>query len=464
VSNDLPAPESPVLSTLHEDGSRRWMHPRLSRGRFLRYRRIVAYVLIAIFTLVPYLQLNGKPLVLLNIPKREFTLLGFTFLPTDTLLLALAAVTTVVGIFLVTALFGRVWCGWMCPQTVYMEFLYRPIQRLFDGPPGPRHQPGKKKTPLRTVLKFATYLVISAFLAHTFLAYFVGVKELAQWVRSSPLEHPTAFLVMAFTTAAMMVDFAYFREQTCIVACPYGRFQSVMLDRNSLIVSYDPVRGEPRGKRGRRADTDKLGDCIDCGMCVDTCPTGIDIRNGLQLECIACTQCIDACDQVMTKLKKPTGLIRFSSQARIEGETGRLIRPRVLIYPAVMLVLLTGFGLALAGKQSADITLLRGLGKPFLELTPGEVTNQIRVKIKNRSGQDAEYKIEVVGDIPATITTSENPISVEANQSRMEPVSIAVPQSVFEDGKFDITLRISDGEDFSEEMTYRMLGPYKNSL
>jgi cytochrome c oxidase accessory protein FixG len=199
-------------------------------------------------------------------------------------------------------------------------------------------------------------------------------------------------------------------------------------------------------------------------MCVDTCPTGIDIRNGLQLECIACTQCIDACDQVMTKLKKPTGLIRFSSQARIEGEPGRLIRPRVLIYPAVMLVLLTGFGLALAGKQSADITLLRGLGKPFLELTPGEVTNQIRVKIKNRSGRDAEYKIEIVGDIPATITTSENPISVEANQSRMEPVSIAVPQSVFEDGKYDITLRISDGADFSEEMTYRMLGPYKNSL
>jgi polyferredoxin len=165
----------------------------------------------------------------------------------------------------------------------------------------------------------------------------------------------------------------------------------------------------------------------------------------------------------MTKLKKPIGLIRFSSQARIEGEPSRLVRPRVLIYPAVMLVLLGGFGFTLAGKQSADITVLRGLGKPFQELTPGEVTNQIRVKIKNRSGQDAEYKIEVVSDVPATITTSVNPIPVGVNQSRMEPVSIAVPQSVFEDGKYDITLRVSDGADFSKELTYRMLGPYTSS-
>ena len=210
----------------------------------------------------------------------------------------------------------------------------------------------------------------------------------------------------------MMFDFSFFREQTCIVACPYGRFQSVMLDRDSLIVSYDPRRGEPRGK-GRRsgAEGPPLGDCIDCARCVDTCPTGIDIREGLQMECIACTQCIDACDSVMDKIGQPRGLIRFSSQARIGGAAGRLLRPRVIIYPAAMLVLLTAFGVVLGGKQSADVTLLRGLGLPFTELKPGEITNQIRVKIKNRSGGDAEYRIGLGEGEKAESEAPVNPIA-----------------------------------------------------
>jgi cytochrome c oxidase accessory protein FixG len=317
------------MSTMRDDGSRRWMYPRRSPGRFWHARRVLAYFLIAVFTLVPYIHVGGKPLVLLDIPARQFTILGFTFLPTDTVLLALLMVSGILGIALVTALLGRVWCGWMCPQTVYMEFLYRPIERLFDGPPGIRHTPGKKSSPLRKVLKYVVYLLFSAFLAHTFLAYFVGVKSLAVWVTRSPLEHPAAFLLMVGVTGLMMFDFSYFREQVCLVACPYGRFQSVMLDRDSLIVIYDPKRGEPRAK-GRREEGDGLGDCVDCGMCTDTCPTGIDIRDGLQMECVNCTQCIDACDSMMERLGKPRGLIRFSSQARIAGESSRFLRPRVI--------------------------------------------------------------------------------------------------------------------------------------
>jgi len=453
-------PENRVLSTLHEDGSRRWMHPRLSRGRFLRARRILAYVLIAVFTVLPYISVSGKPAILLNIAAREFTFFGFTFLPTDTLLLALFLVTLVLGLFLVTALFGRVWCGWMCPQTVYMEFVYRPLERLFDGPPGARHSPGKKKTPLRTALKYGTYLLISMYLAHTFLAYFVGVDSLAQWVRRSPWEHPTSFLVMLATTGLMLFDFSFFREQTCLVACPYGRFQSVMLDRDSLIVSYDPRRGEPRGK-GRRstAESPPLGDCIDCGLCVDTCPTGIDIRDGLQMECIACTQCIDACEGVMERIGKPRGLIRFSSQARIGGAAGRLLRPRVILYPAAMLVLLAAFGAVLGGKQSADVTLLRGLGLPFSELKPGEITNQIRVKIKNRSGADAEYRIELPDGPKAALRAPVNPIPVASGESRTEPIFVTYPAAAFQHGQCEIRLRVSDGKDFSREPTYRLLGP-----
>jgi cytochrome c oxidase accessory protein FixG len=459
ITDGAPPPESTILSTLHEDGSRRWLRPRVSKGRFLTARRVVAYVLIAIFTLLPYLTINGKPAVLLNIPHRNFTLFGFTFLPTDTFLLALFMVSLIVGVFLATAIAGRVWCGWMCPQTVYLEFVYRPLERLFDGPPRAGHRSGKKATPLRTGLKFATYLVISAFLAHTFLAYFVGVDSLAQWVRRSPLEHPIPFVVMLITTGLMMFDFSYFREQTCIVACPYGRFQSVLLDRDSLIISYDPGRGEPRGKRHKIPQGQVAGDCIDCRLCVDTCPTGIDIRDGLQMECIGCAQCIDACDHVMGRIGKPRGLIRYSSQSRIAGETGRFARPRVIVYPTILVVVLAAFGLVLANKQTADVTLLRGLGPPYTELAPGEITNQVRVKIKNRSGGDANYRIEIVDDASAKLVMSEETIAIASGEARTESVLITVPDSAFQSGTYDIRLRLSDGQEFSRELTYRLLGP-----
>ena len=463
MSHELPVPQNRILSTLREDGSRRWLHPRVSCGRFWRARRALAYALIAVFTVVPYIRIGERPAVLLDIPNREFTVLGFTFLPTDTLLLALLVVSAVLSIVLVTALFGRFWCGWMCPQTVYTEFVFRPLERPFDGPPGRGHALGKKGTPVRKVLKYVTYFGISIYLAHTFLAYFVGVESLAQWVRRPPLEHPIAFLVMLAVTGLMLFDFSYFREQTCIVACPYGRFQSVMLDRDSLIVSYDPSRGEPRGK-GRRggAGAAGMGDCVDCGMCTDTCPTGIDIRDGLQLECVACTQCIDACDNVMERIGKPRGLIRFSSQAHIAGERGRVARPRIVIYPAILLVLACAFGFVLAGKQTADVTLLRGLGVPFTELTPGEITNQIRVKIKNRSGQDAEYTIELANDGQGRLATGENPIPVSIDETRTVPVLITLPRTAFQNGRYDATLRVSDGQQFDEELTYRLLGPHRS--
>lgn len=459
MSADLPVLEDRVLSTLHADGSRRWLSPRLSSGRFLRARRILAYVLIAVFTLLPYLKINGKPAVLLNLPQREFTILGFTFLPTDTALLALFLLTVIVGIFLATALLGRVWCGWMCPQTVYLEFVYRPLERLFDGPPGPRHAPGRKAAPGRKLAKYAVYVLVSMYLAHTFLAYFVGVEALAQWVRRSPWNHPVSFLVMLAVTGLMLFDFSYFREQTCIVACPYGRFQSVLLDRDSLIVSYDRQRGEPRGKRARSADPEPRGDCIDCGFCTDTCPTGIDIRDGLQMECVACTQCIDACDGMMDRIGKPRGLIRFSSESRMEGQPGRFVRPRVILYPLVLVVLVGAFGVLLAGKQSADVTLLRGLGAPFNELASGEVANQVRVKIRNRSAADAAYRIEVVDPPGARVTTAENPLAVRSGESRTAAVIIALPRAAFQAGQCDVQIRVSDGDRFNTERAYRLLGP-----
>ena len=461
VNSAPPVPDGRVLSTLMADGSRRWLHPRLSVGPFLRARRMLAYVLIAVFTLLPDVKISGKASVLLDLPHREFTVFGFTFLPTDTLLLALALITLILGICLVTAMAGRMWCGWMCPQTVYMEFVFRPIERLFDGPPGARHRQGRKRSAPRTVAKYAVYLAISAYLAHTFLAYFVGVEALAQWVRRSPLEHPVPFLVMVAVTALMMFDFSFFREQTCIVACPYGRFQSVMLDRNSLIVSYDPRRGEPRARLRDRNPNASGGDCIDCGLCTDTCPTGIDIREGLQLECIACTQCIDACNGVMERIGRPRGLIRLSSQAAIEGQPARLLRPRVVIYPVLILVLAASFLVVLCNKKSADVTVLQGLGLPYVETLPGEITNQVRLVIENRSGRDAVYTIQLAGLPEIHFARQPQAVRLPAGQAAKVPLAIVAPAAAFARGVCNVPLRVSDDKAFKQDTICRLLGPVR---
>ncbi|QOJ01314.1 MAG: cytochrome c oxidase accessory protein CcoG [Phycisphaeraceae bacterium] len=471
MPGSLLEPPEHVLSTLNRDGSRRWIEPRVSPGRFWHARRGVAYLLMAVFFLIPYLKINDKPAILLDIAAREFTILGKTFLPTDTLLLALLVVSVFLTVLLVTALFGRVWCGWACPQTVYMEFLFRPIERLFEGRPGGARKPAR--TPLRRALKFAAFLLLALFLAHTFLAYFVGVEALAQWVRRSPAEHPTSFVVMAVTTGLILFNFGYFREYTCIIACPYGRFQSVMLDRDSLIITYDRLRGEPRGRLGKGvalalpvvdggagATPKSPGDCVDCGLCVATCPTGIDIRNGLQLECIGCAQCIDACDAVMTKLKRPRGLIRYSSQNAVEHKARHLVRPRVIAYPAVLAVLLTVFGYTLANAPDADVTILRNRGMPFTLLDSGEVVNNLKVRVANRTEAEKAYAIEVLEPAGARAVVAEDDRAVRPHETRTFSLAVYTPRSAFVAGHARASIRVADGTGFAIESTYGLLGPH----
>ena len=454
-----PSSDERVLSTLNRDGSRRWLRPRLSKGRFHRRRFWVAWGLILMFTAIPYIRLKGKPLILLDVPNREFTLIGKTFLPTDTMLLMLLLVGIFVGIFFVTALFGRAWCGWACPQTVYMEFLFRPLGRFIEGGRSKQLKLDREGINFRRILKFVVFLFVSMFLAHTFLAYFVGVETLLRWVRQSPLEHPAAFVVMAVTTLLMLGDFGYFREQVCLVACPYGRFQSVLLDRRSMIVGYDYNRGEPRGKRRKNLEQGELGDCVDCGACVVTCPTGIDIRNGLQMECVNCTQCIDACDAIMTKLDKPRGLIRYSSQEVLQTGKQKILRPRVLIYPLILVVVFGLLGVALAEKESSDLTILRGLGSPFMQLPSGEISNQIRVKIVNRTGGSRDYLIELVDPGSMKLVAPQNPVPLENKRTETATVFVITGRDAFVDGKREVSFRITDGAGFEKEMPYLLLGP-----
>ncbi len=461
-SSLLESPEH-VLSTLDKDGSRRWIRPSLSTGRHWKRRRIVAYALVAFFVALPHLRIGGKPVVLLDITARQFTILGHTFLPTDTPLLALGMVGVFLSIVLMTALSGRVWCGWGCPQTVYMEFLFRPIDRFFEGTVGRGGTPKRKLSPLMHVARFAVYTFFSMLLAHTFLAYFVGTNQLRQWIQSSPIDHPLAFLVMFGTTAAMLFDFLFFREQLCLIACPYGRFQSVMLDRRSLIVGYDYGRGEPRGKVSKKPDPTQTpkGDCVACNRCVAVCPTGIDIRNGLQMECINCTQCIDACDEVMRKVGRPEGLIRYTSQDELEKKPSGLLRARTILYPILLAAVGAAFLAVLSTKYSFDARLLRAGGIPYTRGPAGELRNSLRVRIVNRSNDTQLYTI--TAPVPEGLTidvVDPSGLTLEPGATSVVPVMITLPSRLTAiSGHVDATLQIDDQAGNSKSLDYRLLGP-----
>ena len=450
-------PEERVLSTLNADGRRRWLTPKLARGRFWSRRRVVAYALVAVYAVLPFLKINGRPAMRLDLWNGRFALFGLELRPTDLELLAIGGLIVFLTIFFATAIFGRVWCGWACPQTVYLEFVFRPIERFFTGTSGRGGKPKKDVAGWRVVAMYLVMLLLCWHLANTFLAYFVGVDALNAWIWTEPpWRHPRAFLLVAFVTGLMMFDFCYWREQLCIIGCPYGRFQSVLLDRSSLVVGYDPTRGEPRG-RGR--DRSSKGDCVDCRLCVDVCPTGIDIRDGLQLECVNCTQCIDACDEVMDKVGSPRGLIRYSAQGALEGQQTRILRPRVLIYSGILIALLGVFLTLLAGRQAFDVTLLRGLGRPFT-VANDEVENLVRAKLVNRTDDIREYRVEPVAP-PSLRLRQPVAVSLSAGESITEPLHLIAPIKDFTrgGGTIDATLRFTDSAGEVIEERYRLFGP-----
>jgi cytochrome c oxidase accessory protein FixG len=445
------------------DGRRRWIRPTPAYGTKWQYRRAVAYALMAIYFVVPFLRWQGQPVFLFDLPHRRFHFFGQVFLPTDTLLLMLLFASGVIFIFLLTALFGRAWCGWACPQTVYLEFLYRPIERLFEGgAAGSRQMDKAGGFHWRRAAKYPVYLLISLFVTHTLLSYFVGTDQLREWVTQSPSAHPTAFFLMALSTLIVFLNFSWFREQTCLIVCPYGRWQSVLLDKQSLVVAYDYNRGEPRGRGKAR---EGLGDCIECGACTATCPTGIDIRNGVQMECVHCTQCADACDAIMRKVGKPEGLVRYTSRDALAGKARHLLRARTILYPAAFSLTFGGFLVAIATKDAADVTLLRGVGAPFTVMADGRVSNQLRVKIANRTLVPQRYTITLEGAgvdralTGADVIAPENPLAVEPTETKQTSVFLVLPRAAFAGGAREVTIRVSDGADFARNFTYRVLGP-----
>lgn len=478
-------PEGRVLATLEEDGRRRWIRPRLAPGKWWSRRRAVAWILIVIFALLPWTHFTGLPTVLLDVIDRKFVFFGAVFRPTETLLFALIFISVFIGVFLLTALFGRVWCGWACPQTVYLEFVYRPIERIFLGKGALQ---AKAVVPAwRRVAMYAAYTLVSAHLANTFLAWFVGADRLTDWIfTSTPWEHPVAFAIFAATTLLMLFDFAFFREQLCSLVCPYGRFQSALLDRDSLIVGYDKRRGEPRGKSKeahvRRAkaanggscegacgcdrrggcgsggncdghERDQMrvrdieaerGDCIDCKLCVQSCPAGIDIRDGVQLECVQCTQCIDACDAVMTKLGRPTGLIRYTSERTLAHEpgtrSGTRIRARLVVYPLLLLIAMSGVVWLAVTREPAALAIIRAQGIPY-KVHDDAVESIVRLRIDNRTREARTYVVQAGADVELAQSAR---VEVAGDSSGEADVVVVSRSSEFHRGRRDVELVVRD--------------------
>ncbi len=387
-------PNRDSVTTIRADGSRFFLHPSDARGFWTRARRWSAWLLVAIYLALPWIPIGGHPAVFLDVGGRRFHLFGFTLAFQDVWLLFFAITGLGFSLFLITSLLGRVWCGWACPQTVFLEHVYRRVERWLEGDAVARRQldaaPWTTAKLLRRGGKQVIFVALSAIITHLFLAYFVSLPELWSMLHHSPRDNWGAFLFMAVATAILYFNFAWFREQLCLIICPYGRLQSVLIDDHSLVIAYDATRGEPRGKAG----TPDAGACIDCNRCVQVCPTGIDIRQGLQIECIACAACVDACDEVMTKVKRPTGLVRYDSAKGFAGGRTRWLRPRIWIYLVLLAAGATVASFALSSVRPAMLGVTRLQGAPyFVDAT--SVRNQFLVRLVNKRDTPVTFAVTV---------------------------------------------------------------------
>lgn len=400
------------LGTIEKSGKRHWMFPKQPVGRLYNLRSLVSYFYLLIFFGLPFIKVNGEPLFLINILERRFILFGVIFWPQDLFIFGIGMLTFMVFIVLFTIAYGRFFCGWICPQTIFMEMVFRKIEYLIDGNAEAqkklkdRKWDGYKAT--RRIGKYSLFFLLSVIIGNTFLSYIIGMDQVLHIISQPISEHVGGFMAMMIFSFVFFGVYSWFREQVCIIVCPYGRLQGVMLDPNSIVVTYDYVRGEPREKHLHGPEK-KTGDCIDCSLCVKVCPTGIDIRNGTQLECVNCTACIDACDAVMTKLHRPTKLIRYDSEKGIKEGKKLQFTTRLKAYTAVLTLLLSFLVFLLVSRSDVDATILRASGQLFQERGVNEITNLYTVKVINKTREDlpitfkiesGDGKIEMVGKDP----------------------------------------------------------------
>ena len=443
------------LAILDEEGHRKKVHPADVDGMLLHWRRRVFYFLIGLFLVGPWLRVGGEPVIKLDIPRRSFHLFGLVFNAQDGFLLFFVLTGVGFSLIVISALFGRLWCGWSCPQTVFLEGIYRRIERLIEGPSNARlaldQAPWNRGKVAKRAAKWTVYVLVSLVLAHTFVAYFVGARELVSYLTLGPAAHPGVFGVTMFFTAGFLFDMGWFREQFCLILCPYGRLQSVLTDEDTFVIGYDKTRGEPRGAVSQKG----AGDCVDCRRCVQVCPTGIDIRNGLQLDCIGCGQCADACDAVMLKIGRNKGLVRTDSLKGLRGEKRRFLRPRLIGYAVAATVGATVATAAIANRVSFEANVLRVPGAPYV-IANGIVTNPMMLHLVNKTGDPMPMSITI--EAPAGVTaTLPGAVELGPEESRSLPVVFVAAQGSFSPG-VGVVLVVS-AHDEEKRVKAKLMGP-----
>jgi cytochrome c oxidase accessory protein FixG len=456
------------VGTMDGSGKRVWIFPRKPHGKFTNYRSIVAYFLLALFFLIPFLKINGNPFLLINIVERHFYIFGQPFYPQDFFILALGAITSIVFVILFTVVFGRIFCGWICPQTIFLEMVFRKIDYLIEGDRNKqmkldRQEWNAEKIWKRT-LKWSIFAIISLVITHWMFMYIVGYQEVFKMIEEGPFNNFTSFLVMIIFTSAFYFTFAWFREQVCTLVCPYGRLQGVLIDKQTINVYYDFKRGENRSKwrKGEDRKAEGKGDCIDCNQCVVVCPTGIDIRDGQQLECVNCTACIDACDEVMIKTGLPPGLIRYATEDEIEKEIPFQFTNRMKAYSFVLLLMISFLGFLLYNRGDVEAKFIKPAGSTFF-VRDAKITNTYSYTFLNKSNKDEIITIKVLEPKDAEVTLSEtNKIKIKKGVITKGTVNISFPEEEIKLSKQNISIGVYNekGELLDTFKTY-FEGPFK---
>ncbi|WP_439880110.1 cytochrome c oxidase accessory protein CcoG [Pontibacter sp. MBLB2868] len=453
------------ISTVDDQGKRVWVYPKKPKGKLYDYRKYVSYLLLALLFAGPFIKINGLPLLMLNVVERKFVIFGVLFWPQDFFLLVLAFLTLVVFIILFTVVYGRIFCGWICPQTIFMEMVFRRIEYAIEGDYTKQRaldkMPWNTEKVLKKGAKAAVFLLISFIIANTFLAYIIGIDELQKIVTEGPVKHLVGFGTLLAFTGVFYFVFAYFREQVCTIVCPYGRLQGVMQDKKTVVVAYDYGRGEPRGKLRKNQERTE-GDCIDCHQCVQVCPTGIDIRNGAQqLECINCTACIDACNDIMRMIEKPEGLIRYESEEGIEtGSKWTFFTPRVMGYTTVLAILLTSLTALLLTRDEAEATILRTPGQLYQKTEQGHIKNLYNISVINKTNHNMPLTLKLLN--------KEGSIKVIGNELLLPAQGIAegvffteIPQELLTRMNSEIEIGVYYGKELITTTETKFLGPAK---
>jgi len=454
------------LASIDRDGSRKWIYARQPKGRYYTARTIVASILLIFLFAGPHIYVNGHPFMLLNLPERMFIIFGIPFMPQDFHLVVLLALSALVSVALFTAIAGRIWCGWICPQTIFLEMIFRRIEWFIEGSPKEQATlnagPWSSNKLVKKSIKHLIFFGISFAIANTFLAYIIGRDALLNIQLDDPMNHLAGLGIITLFSFVFYAVFARFREQACLIACPYGRYQSVLVDKNTIAVTYDFLRGEPRGKqKNRKSEHAQInsGDCIDCHQCVVVCPTGIDIRNGIQLECVNCTACIDACDHVMKKINKPKGLIRYTSWEAVKNGTANIFTARIKSYLAVWVILLTILGYMFSKRTETETLILRQPGTTFDKQGNDAIGNFFNVMITNKTFGDKDIKIKILSPKNASMKPlgSFTPVKEFATlESRM---LISIPKNSAVSGKTMIQFGIYSNGKIIETVQSAFIAP-----